>query len=341
MLEDLPPEAWVLGDRADTVSTPETGIMLGHEGLARLARHVVRSYVARSPAEVDTTFDWRASLPGLVRARPAPQYWVWNPGGFHHKTVGSYFSGFVAHLAETYAKRNEGVLDMAAVLERIEQLLPGTAEGPSKTLMVAIYALWHRALAPSDHRPVAADLLAQHEHLLQRLDLPSFVVGLLSDDVPEWTDDQWHTLATARREERSRRRHLDLPAGFDAALQVMAADRLMHAGHTDDALTLARFAVEELPGNEPLIAWEASLAVGDPVELDPRVLALGMGPGDSPKQNDGSEAAAVPAEPESAESDADDDSDACLAASSDHDESVSDAAVDDGATVSEFEPGDT
>lgn len=39
-LMDLPPEAWVLGDQADTVAPPKLGTMLSLEGMARLApRH--------------------------------------------------------------------------------------------------------------------------------------------------------------------------------------------------------------------------------------------------------------------------------------------------------------
>lgn len=278
VLVDLPPEAWV-GGRADTVSPLDMGTMLSLEGLARLARHVVTSYVDRAPLEFDATFNWRASLPGQVLMRVAPQYWVWNAEGFDHKSTSRYFSGFVGHLADTFAGSNEGVTDMRAVLKRIEQLLPRTADGPVKTVMVAIYALWHRTLAPSDHRPHGASLLAKHKHLLQHAEVTSFVVGLLSNELPEWTDDQWHTLATDRRAQRSMRRHLDLPPGFDATLQVMAAERLMDAGRTDQAQTLARFAVEELPGNEPLMAWEAGLATGQIPELDLRALGLGLQPG--------------------------------------------------------------
>jgi hypothetical protein len=281
VLEDLPPEAWVLGERADTVSPPGMGTMLSLEGLARLARHVVRSYIDWAPVGVDPSFDWRGSLPGQLRVQFAPQYWIWNADGFRHDSASRYFSGFVQNLVEVFAGRDESVADIREVLERIEQFLPGTAEGPAKTIMVATYALWHRSLAPSERRPRAATLLADHEHLLQQAETPSFVAGLLSNQLPEWTDDQWLALATERREERSKRRHLEVPAGVDAALQIIAAEALMKAGRTDEASTLARFAVEELPGNEALIAWERALADGQPTERDLRALVLGLQPSES------------------------------------------------------------
>lgn len=304
VLEDLPPEAWVLGNGADTVSPPEMETMLSHEGLARLARHVVRSYVDRAPVGVDPTFNWRESLPGKLRMQLAPQYWIWAAEGFDRNSASRYFSGFVENLADTSAGRTEGVPDMRGVLERIEKLLPGEADGPFKTLMVAIYALWHRQLAPSDHRPGAAAVLTRHEHLLQQAEVPAFVAGLLSNQLPEWTDDQWHNLATDRRAERSKRRHLELPAGFDAALQVLAAERLVEAGRTDEARTLAGFAVEELPGNEPLMAWEAGLATEQVPVLDLRALVLQLEP-DTQLQEEAPHGpgvvAAAPPEPEAGE----------------------------------------
>ena len=283
-LRDLPPEAWVLGDQADTVAPPELGTMLSLEGIARLSRHVVRNYVDRAPAGVDPSFNWRASLPGLLRMQTAPQYWIWRGDGLNHDSAGRYFSGFASHLVDTFAGRNDGVPDMGAVLERIEQLLPGAADGPAKGYMVAIYALWHRALALGDHRPDAESVLSAHEHLLQQPSLTAFVVGLLSNELPEWTEAQWHDMATERRAERTRRVHLNLPPSIDAALQALAAERLMKAERVEDAERLARFAVEEMPGYEPLMAWEAGLAAGEDLELDLRTLVLKVDTATEPQE---------------------------------------------------------
>jgi hypothetical protein len=277
-LKSLPAEAWVLGDGADTVSPADTGTMLSHEGLARLARHVVKSYVDRAPVGIDPSFDWRASLPGQMRLRPAPEYWIWKAEQFDHRSADRYLSGFVIQLVSTRSGPDRSVPDMSAVLRRIEQLLPGTAAGPAKTFMVAIYVLWHRVTATNLHQPNSERILGKYEHLLQQAGVPSFVVGLLSGRIPDWTEADWHKLATERRAERSKRRHLELPASFDAALQLMAAERLMAAGRTDEARVLAGSAVEELPGNEPLMAWEDNLVAGESYELDLNALLLGVQP---------------------------------------------------------------
>lgn len=267
-LEDLPPEAWELGDRGDTASPPGMGTMLSLEGFARLARHVVGNYVDRAPAGVDADFDWRASLPGQLRMRLAPQYWIWQTQGFGHASVPRYFAGFIEHMAEKASGNDEPIADMRAVLEKIEQMLPGTADGQVKTMMVAIYSLWHRLTADELHRPDPQLLLAENQASLERPSIHAFAVALLVGELAPWTTEELLALARERREERSRRAHLELPAKFDSALQVLAAERAQSNGREEEARELARFAVEDSPGDVQLMAWETDLNSGEYESLD-------------------------------------------------------------------------
>jgi hypothetical protein len=78
--------------------------------------------------------------------------------------------------------------------------------------------------------------------------------------------------------------HLELPPSVDAALQALAAEHLMKAERVDDAQKLARFAVEEMPGYEPLMTWETALAAGESPELDLRALVLQVDPDAEPEE---------------------------------------------------------
>lgn len=281
VLEDLPPEAWVLGEKAETVSLPSDETALSLEGLSRLARHVVRNFIASAPKGIDRSFDWRASLPGQIKVRPASQYWIWNADGFTQDSAPRYFAGFVEQLASVRAGSSDGVPDMRAVLERIEKIVPGTADGAAKRSMVAIYVLWHALLNPDGHRPGAKTFLEAHEHSLLNPDLISYVTAVLLGKIPDWTADQWYELALRRRAERQKRRYLELPSGFDAGLMVVAADILTEAERTDEAAVLTRFAVEEMPGEEALMAWEAGLVGKRAIEIDIGALAFGLEQPDS------------------------------------------------------------
>jgi hypothetical protein len=274
VLAELPPEAWALGDSSDTVSPPGLGTMLSLEGLARLARHVVRSYVARAPDGVDPNFDWRASLPGILQMRTAPQYWVWMADGFDRDSAERYLSGFLDLVVQVLAGQADGLPDMSAVLERIEGLLPKSA-GEKKEGLVAIYVLWHRLIDPSGRRPQAERLLTENEALLETPGIAAFAVGLLTDQLPDWSVGEWQALALARLSERGQRRHRELPPTLDAALWIKAAEHLAAAGRWEEARSAASHAVEEVPGNEMLLDWEEAIMGGEEPEIDLHRLVLG------------------------------------------------------------------
>ena len=268
VLEDLPVEAWAINGGAETAAPPGMGTILSVEGLARLARHVVHAYVDRAPTDLDQSFNWRARLPGQIRVQFAPQYWIWQGEHLDHESAGRYFSGAISNLLDVWARRSEPV-DMNRTLERIEGLLPATADSPAKELMVALYAIWHDASAEELRRPDSAAVIEANRELLQRPSVPAFVASLIPKlEVPVWDVEDWKRLAEERRAQRSRRTALTLPSGLDAALQVTAAEQLLEAGRVDEAVRIAAYAVEERPGDQQLVAWEAGLARRAPPPID-------------------------------------------------------------------------
>ena len=283
MLWELPPEAYELGDRAETVSPPKLGTMLSLEGMARLSRHVIRAYVDAAPTGVDSTFEWRKAIPGVLQMQLAPQYWIHSGAGFDARSAPRYFAGFLEHLIEVLAGRAEAVTDINPVLERIEKLAGGTSDTDTRAAMVAIYALWHRFLSPDHHRSGAGPFVAKHNELLKNPSMAAFVVGLLTDPAPDWTSDQWLELAEARRAEQMSSKVRLLPASIEAALQVVATQHLLADGRRDEALGLLDCAIDELPGNELLIDWEAKLRAGEAQDLDVSVLVLGPSKGPEPE----------------------------------------------------------
>lgn len=277
-LQEMAAETQALGRRVESMRDTRGDVVLTLEGLARLARHVVRDFVRSAPEGVDPDFDWRLHVPGMLHMQLAPQYWVWQADGFGHHSVGRYFTGFVEHLVDLPRDPSQPIADMERVLGRIEDLLPGTHDGPARSMMMAIYALWHARTSPSLHRPDAEKFLQRHGSVLQRPSLASYVVALLVRQHPSWSAEAWSALAGARREERRQRSHLDLPPGVDVALQLMAAEALLDNGQREAAATAAAAAAEEAPGNEQIMRWEAALLKGEATQVDLRALLCGVTP---------------------------------------------------------------
>jgi hypothetical protein len=209
VLHTLAPELWAVVDRAETIASD--GIRaLGLQGLNRLSRHVISTFVDRAPARVDDTFDYREHLPGIVRMRLAPQLWIWHPDNMARGTAARIFDNFVSILVPSIAKRDGANMpDMGAVLERIEDLVRGQNNASARLPAVALYELWHYFLRPNHHRPEAEEFLSTHRRDLDAPTLPGFVVRVLVGHAIEWSAEDVLKLVEQRRTTLTRPRSTD------------------------------------------------------------------------------------------------------------------------------------
>lgn len=260
-LETLAPELWAVADRADT-AVVEGERLLVLEGLFRLCRHLVRAFVDLAPTGGDEDFDYRSVLPGVVWLPVAPQYWIGSPDGYGRASAPAYLEGFVgAYVGDppTEARPVVQVPDMSAVLERVEALAP--AESPSARLpMVALYVLWHRLMDSSLHRPEPGAWLGRWAGVLVEPSVAGFAVRVVLGDEVEWTADEVAGLVAARAVDLRRQGGQPMPPRVDAALLLLRARHQAQAGRDEDALVAVAGAVESLPGDEALLAFEAVVA---------------------------------------------------------------------------------
>ncbi len=281
VLEDLGDEAWVFTDGAETVVEPRFRHILTLAGLWRLIRHVARRFVAETPKRQPEPWDYRATLPGIIQAELAPQYWVWQANGVDANTAEMWLNGVAEAFISWYSGHTDDGINLSAVVDKIENIVPAMTDGPAKTAMVAVYALWNDWTDPGDRRCSAAAFLEAHGACLDTPSVTAFAVGLLSDRAsPEWTADEWAELAAARRAVRATGKEAPLPAAIDALLQLETADQLEAAGRHDEAVLFASNAVEERPGHKDLLAWEEHLLAGhhDPA-FDCHKFLFGRGAG--------------------------------------------------------------
>lgn len=172
VLEDLSDEAWVFTDGAETVLEPRFRHILTLAGLWRLVRHVARRFVAEAPKPQPEPWDYRATLPGIIQAQLAPQYWVWQANGLDANTAEMWLSGVAEAFISWYSGHTDDGIDLTPVVDRIESIVPAMTDGPAKTAMVAIYALWNDWTDPGDRRSGAAAFLEAHGACLTHGRLP-------------------------------------------------------------------------------------------------------------------------------------------------------------------------
>lgn len=262
ILQDLGEEAWVFSDGAEVAFEPNFERILTLAGLWRLVRHIVRRYVADSPKVEPEPWDYRMSLPGIVTAQLAPQYWIWQD--LHPSQAFQRFSGVTDAFIAWHAGDNDDGFNLHQVAAQIESLVPNMPDSDARTALIAIHRLWHEWTDPSSRRPEARAFAETYGPILDDPSPYAFTVSLLSNHRPRhWTPQEWADMADTRRAARLAGKAPPLPQKIDTLIQLEAADQSEAAGRHADALRYAAAAVEECPGDERVLIWENRLASGD------------------------------------------------------------------------------
>lgn len=275
-LQTLAPELYLVVDHAETLGLNNIRA-LGLEGLNRLTRHVIRTFVQQAPTDLDTTFNFRAHLPGQVRVRLAPEMWIGHPDATTRDSAATILDGFLWLLIGVLARREGAQLvDMRPALARVETLIRGENARDVRIPMVALYELWHTVVPPDAQQPDNEAFKARYSSDLDGPSLYAFVVRVLTGHRIEWSVDEVLKLVDERKAVLSRRPDQQLPPRLDAAL-ILAAATLLRDEDPERAAALVSDAVEFIPGNQRLMILEpVSRDVQVPeIDLADFVLELG------------------------------------------------------------------
>lgn len=279
-LRELRRETWLHVGGAHTVDVPGVGLILTHEGLNRLARHVVRTFVQRGSTELDRTYRWRDHLPNVIQVRLAPELYLGQPETMTKSTAAARAGEFFGYIIEVLAGRDERLrVDMRPVLERIELMLATHHKRAVREPMLAIYLLWHRLMEPQFHRPTPDKVLTAALAELQEPSMFAFTAGVLLGRTPPWSVDDLCDLAEQRYEDMRRPQPVELPPQVDAALWALVAQRLLDDGAPTKLVCAAiDRAVKCSPGDEDVMALEQRIAAGHLDDLDLQAVILGRAP---------------------------------------------------------------
>lgn len=255
VLEKVVPELWVVADRAESIPIRDSEA-LGLEALNRLSRHVIRTFIEGSPTSLDTSFDYRDHLPGILKVRLAPQLWIGQPAALNRDNASDILAGYLQLLLPAMAGRDDAELvDMGRTLKRVEDLLKGENNRAVRRPMVALYILWHGFMERGLHRPSAAQFIERYSGDLDDPSVDGFVVRVLFGQAIEWSSANLIDLVHERERELRRQPTRDFPQRLDAALCLAGAQ---HVWNEDRQLATALLgkAVEMVPGDLRLIALE-------------------------------------------------------------------------------------
>jgi hypothetical protein len=247
---------------------------LTFSGLARVARHVIKTFVARAPKTETEEFEWRKDLPGKLTMQWASQYWIGNPHGFDAATAQRYLAAFIGQVVGRLLQPSATITDIRPVLEKVEVLVPGLAKPAQRLPMLALYFIFN-FVAPEDCR--SAGYLKFFETYKRDFDSPSITslaAHLVTGQNPDWTMSEMEELHARYFRERHHANTLQLGPILEAAYTLLLAEQNRVAGQSTRARELIAFAVETCPKHAGLRSFEASIQSDELAAIDWQAILL-------------------------------------------------------------------
>ncbi len=261
-LREIPEELWVMPNYLETAEV-KGRILLTFQGFSRLARHVILQFVERGKKLARENFDWRASLPGIIALKAAPQVWVHQEQAYNTKSARRYLSGFLNLISEVLrGTPGAGLIDIRNVLIKIEKIVPGLGTSEQRIPMLVLYNLYH-ALSPIEYQISGWEkFVSRYDIDLQILSTECVVFRLATGRSIPWSANEMEALHSSHLATRRTRTGLHLDGLFEAAFALSIAELYRESGDDINARRFISWAVEECPGNAALLELERSMESG-------------------------------------------------------------------------------
>lgn len=249
-------------------------LTLTFAGLARVARHVIQTFVARAPKTEKEEFNWMKDLPGKLTMQVAPQYWIGNPQSFNVTTAKQYLVAFIEQVVGHLLQPTAAITDIRPVLEKVEALLPGLAKPDQRLPMLALHFIFN-FFAPEDFRSAGYPALIEtYKGDFETPSIISLAAHLVTGQSLDWPLQVMEELYTRYFRERHHASTLKLGRILEAAFALVLAEQNRAAGLFARAGELVAYAVETCPQHVGLQNFEESIQLNNLAAIDWKTILL-------------------------------------------------------------------
>ncbi len=215
-------------------------------GLVRLTAHVLTNFIAREESTASEDVNWREQLPGIIKLRPAPQYWIHNATSYTPQTAQQRYSAFLEHLTQKFRSK-EPIVDMAAVLEKIEQSVAGANES-QRTDMLCLYWVYNHRMREDFQKKNWRQFLENHASSLYKCCIETLAARLALELDFEWSLDERDSCYEEYDRTRFSKSAFHLPLALEVALLAALANKSLAEGNKSAYLANLNKAILNSPG---------------------------------------------------------------------------------------------
>ena len=237
----------------------EGRIYLTFQGLSRLARHVITTFIERQPKVDHEEYDYNEERLGIISVPTAPQYWIGSVEGLVDSSGRRRLEGFLEQVANPL-QGDEGpaVTDIREVLSVVEGRLPNMASANFLPFLT-LYILFNEVVLHDEPMENFGNIQERYASKFEDPSLESALIHLLTGSTPTWDLDQHRRVHDAHLMGKGRRSSLKVPRILETGLTLQLAERYRSVGDVEAARSLVSMSVDNFPGNDDLRRLEEEL----------------------------------------------------------------------------------
>lgn len=252
----LPDEIKLPFDYREVVH-PKRKPTLTLQGMARVTRYVIKSFVEKSPKVDREIYDYRLEEAGVTMVRLAPEYWLAKPlkdaSGILER-----LEGFLEQLVFVFLNVKDAVLtDITPVLSDIERLMQ-QSKMRYKPPMLLLHLLFNNIVTPAQQVNGWVDFSNKHKHVLKGDTAEQLICLTIIKKTEIWSIETHQVLYEEYFKQRSQKSGFRAPQYFEAAASLELAERYRLAGNFIRVRELISTAVENFPSCKELHKLEES-----------------------------------------------------------------------------------
>jgi hypothetical protein len=254
------PKTLTMGNMPEMVEADDRPA-LSVAGLARMARHIIKQFVARGPFIEREEFDYHRALPNIVTMRLAPEYWIANTVGFSYQHGPLKLSAFIGQVTSAVLLRTPKakLTDMRPVLALVETMLPALQSPKQRLPLLALYFLFHQWAGQDFNCEQWPALFEKYKSDFDQPSIESFVTHILTGQRTDWTLEQFEELYRNYFRTRHRADTTNIGRTLEAAFSLYVAEINRKEGNEPRARELIGLAVEAQPNHAGLRGFEVAL----------------------------------------------------------------------------------
>lgn len=243
-LKALPKEFGRFSVETET-SIIDDEILLSFQGLTRLARAVIKEFIAKQEKINHETCDYNLENPNLSRMKLCPSMWILNKEQANKDNFNTFLSGFITLTDKQYSEAPNGKLyDVRGIIEKGYTMKSELSAQQFRSVL-ALYVIFAR-LTNLQHLP-KFDLTDKEYELINGPSAESLIAHAVLGQDTEWKVAEHERELESYYNKRFKKSGFRIPHKFEACLGLALAERFRVSGDFQRAAQQLHLTADNFP----------------------------------------------------------------------------------------------